>query len=252
MPTFALSARQQSDLHALLMDLVQIPSPTGQEGQVAARLAEEMQRLGFRDVHADAAGNVVGFVGAGQGSLLMFNGHMDTVKVSSPEDWHHAPFGSAVEDGRLYGVGACDQKGGLAAMIYGAELLRGSGMPVTGDVVLACVVDEEPCEGLGTRALMEAIPDLDMTGRRRIPVGGEVPSPISPPPGCPFHPRCPLSDGRRCVAEVPALIPARGAPQTVVACHAVEEGRDPPPDQPLPPRSPEAAQQPLGTTAAAG
>ena len=76
-----------------------------------------------------------------------------------------------------------------------------------------------------TRALMEAIPDLEMTGRQRIPVGGEVPSPISPPSGCPFHPRCPLADDR-CRAERPELAPARGTPGTAVACHAVEEGRD--------------------------
>jgi peptide/nickel transport system ATP-binding protein len=73
-----------------------------------------------------------------------------------------------------------------------------------------------------TRALMEAIPDLDMTGRARIPVGGEVPSPITPPTGCAFHPRCPLA-GPRCKAERPELKPAGDA---MVACHAVEEGRD--------------------------
>ncbi|MCA3349950.1 MAG: ATP-binding cassette domain-containing protein [Roseomonas sp.] len=73
-----------------------------------------------------------------------------------------------------------------------------------------------------TRALMEAIPDLDMTGRTRIPVGGEVPSPINPPTGCAFHPRCPLA-GPRCKAERPELKPAGDA---MVACHAVEEGRD--------------------------
>ena len=73
-----------------------------------------------------------------------------------------------------------------------------------------------------TRALMEAIPDLDMTGRARIPVGGEVPSPITPPTGCAFHPRCPLA-GPRCKAERPELKPAGDA---MVACHAVEDGRD--------------------------
>ena len=73
-----------------------------------------------------------------------------------------------------------------------------------------------------TRALMEAIPDLDMTGRERIPVGGEVPSPITPPPGCAFHPRCPLANDR-CKRERPELKPAGDA---MVACHAVEEGRD--------------------------
>ena len=72
-----------------------------------------------------------------------------------------------------------------------------------------------------TRALMEAIPDLDMTGRVRIPVGGEVPSPINPPTGCAFHPRCPLA-GPRCKAERPEL---KAAGDAMVACHAVEEGR---------------------------
>jgi peptide/nickel transport system ATP-binding protein len=72
-----------------------------------------------------------------------------------------------------------------------------------------------------TRALMEAIPDLEMTGRTRIPVGGEVPSPINPPSGCAFHPRCPLANAR-CKAEAPVMKPAGDA---AVACHAVEEGR---------------------------
>jgi peptide/nickel transport system ATP-binding protein len=72
-----------------------------------------------------------------------------------------------------------------------------------------------------TRALMEAIPDLDMTGRTRIPVGGEVPSPINPPTGCAFHPRCPLANDR-CKTQAPVMRPAGDAQ---VACHAVEEGR---------------------------
>jgi peptide/nickel transport system ATP-binding protein len=72
-----------------------------------------------------------------------------------------------------------------------------------------------------TRLLLEAIPDLEMTGRQRTPVGGEVPSPIDPPSGCSFHPRCPFANDR-CRAEAPRLI-RRG--ETEVACHAVEEGR---------------------------
>ncbi|WP_333673168.1 oligopeptide/dipeptide ABC transporter ATP-binding protein [Elioraea tepidiphila] len=72
-----------------------------------------------------------------------------------------------------------------------------------------------------TRMLLDAIPDLEMTGRARTPVGGEVPSPIDPPPGCAFHPRCPLANAR-CKAEVPSL---RTVADVQVACHAVEEGR---------------------------
>jgi peptide/nickel transport system ATP-binding protein len=72
-----------------------------------------------------------------------------------------------------------------------------------------------------TRMLLDAIPDLEMSGRGRIPVAGEVPSPISPPSGCHFHPRCPFAD-QRCRNEAPLPIPS-GASR--VRCHAVEEGR---------------------------
>jgi peptide/nickel transport system ATP-binding protein len=72
-----------------------------------------------------------------------------------------------------------------------------------------------------TRLLLDAIPDLDHIGRARTPVGGDVPSPIAPPPGCAFHPRCPLANDR-CRVEAPALLDADG---TQVACHAVAEGR---------------------------
>ncbi|WP_341894597.1 oligopeptide/dipeptide ABC transporter ATP-binding protein [Ferrovibrio terrae] len=75
-----------------------------------------------------------------------------------------------------------------------------------------------------TRMLLDAIPDLDMTGRSRTPVAGEVPSPLNPPPGCSFHPRCPLAN-ERCKREVPKAIIVEGG---AVACHAVEENRLPP------------------------
>src|SRR5262249_51652936 len=72
-----------------------------------------------------------------------------------------------------------------------------------------------------TRMLLDTIPDLDLTGKQRVPVAGEVPSPIDPPPGCPFHPRCPHAN-ERCKVEVPKLLPIAGGE---AACHAVEEGR---------------------------
>jgi peptide/nickel transport system ATP-binding protein len=72
-----------------------------------------------------------------------------------------------------------------------------------------------------TRMLLEAIPDLEMTGRGRTPVAGEVPSPIDPPSGCTFHPRCPLANAR-CREQKPGYTRAG---DVMVACHAVEEGR---------------------------
>jgi peptide/nickel transport system ATP-binding protein len=74
-----------------------------------------------------------------------------------------------------------------------------------------------------TRMLLDTIPDLDMTGRQRTPVAGEVPSPINPPSGCTFHPRCPFAN-ERCKVERPKALPIEGG---AVACHAIEENRIP-------------------------
>ena len=72
-----------------------------------------------------------------------------------------------------------------------------------------------------TKMLLDAIPDLNLSGKARTPVAGEVPSPINPPSGCHFHPRCPWSN-ERCRTELPTLMDQQ---QQSVACHAVEENR---------------------------
>jgi len=72
-----------------------------------------------------------------------------------------------------------------------------------------------------TRMLLDAIPDIKMSGRARTPVQGEVPNPLNPPTGCAFHPRCPHANAR-CSSERPALSVFKGVQ---VACHAVQEGR---------------------------
>jgi len=72
-----------------------------------------------------------------------------------------------------------------------------------------------------SRMLLDAVPDLEMSGRQRTPVAGEVPNPLAPPAGCAFHPRCPHANDR-CVRERPVLV-QRGS--GTAACHAVAEGR---------------------------
>ena len=99
-----------------------------------------------------------------------------------------------------------------------------------GVMYLGRIVELAPTAGLFgaprhpyTRMLLDAVPDLAMTGAARTAVGGEVPNPLDPPPGCAFHPRCPLAD-ERCRREAPPLV-ADALGQ--VACHAVAEGRLP-------------------------
>ncbi|MDF2372770.1 MAG: ATP-binding cassette domain-containing protein [Rhizobiaceae bacterium] len=72
-----------------------------------------------------------------------------------------------------------------------------------------------------TKMLLDAVPDLEMTGRSRQPVEGEIPNPIDPPSGCTYHPRCPLANDR-CKREVPVL---KLHENTKAACFALEEGR---------------------------
>jgi peptide/nickel transport system ATP-binding protein len=94
---------------------------------------------------------------------------------------------------------------------------------------LGRIVEDAPTELLFerplhpyTRLLLETIPDIERPKRRRTAAAGEVPSPLDPPTGCAFHPRCPLADAR-CRTERPEIRPQPGGGR--VACHAVEEGR---------------------------
>ena len=138
-----------------LQDLVRIPSLSTHEGAVAVRLAEEMRRVGFTEVWTDRIGNVIGRIGHGQGPKLLLDGHMDVVDVGDLARWPHPPYNGVIQDGILYGRGTCDMKGGLAAMVYSVKALLDAGVDLAGDLYVVGVVQEEPCEGLAIRTLVE-------------------------------------------------------------------------------------------------
>jgi acetylornithine deacetylase len=92
--------------------------------------------------------------GAGSGRSLVFNGHIDVVSVEPRERWSSDPFAAEVRDGLLYGRGACDMKGGIAAMVLAAETLVEVGVELAGDLVVATNTDEES-SGAGGTALVE-------------------------------------------------------------------------------------------------
>jgi putative selenium metabolism hydrolase len=152
---FQLSDHDKTELVEFLQDIVRTPSLSGQEDRVATRVAAAMRRAGFREVFTDPIGNVVGRMGTGGQPMLLYDGHMDTVGISDRTAWGHDPFGADIVDGVLYGRGTCDTKGSLAAMIWGAKLLRKARVQLNGELVVAAVVQEEPCEGLAIRVLIE-------------------------------------------------------------------------------------------------
>lgn len=126
---------------AFAQELIRIPSPPGQEGEVAARLRAEMEVLGLRDVRVDEVGNVVGVApGRGEAPPLLLNCHLDVVSEGDPDEWEHPPFSGVVVDGCLHGRGAMDIKGPLALQTYVAAALAGE---APGDVIVAQTVYEE-------------------------------------------------------------------------------------------------------------
>jgi succinyl-diaminopimelate desuccinylase len=138
---------------ALTQRLVRIPSvfrpgdSDGNERAVATAVAEWLGREGFAVEVADVAPgrpNVVASLeGAGPGPTLCLEGHTDVVTEGDPRLWRHGPWSGALEDGRLYGRGSADMKGGLAAAMVAAAAVRRSGLRFGGRLVLAALVDEE-------------------------------------------------------------------------------------------------------------
>ena len=147
--------------------LVQTPSETGKEGEIQKIIATRLESLGLRldtfeinlDVLAKHPGfvpleshsmtyegrpNVVGLLkGTGGGRSLVLMGHVDTVPVENVSLWKHNPWGGEIVDGRLYGRGALDQKGGVAAQNMAIECLLEAGVPLRGDVIVENVIEEE-------------------------------------------------------------------------------------------------------------
>jgi len=152
----SVTSIDRDSLVAFAQTLVQTPSVSTQEGEVAALVAEEMRTVGFDEVRVDRMGNVIGRIGPGRGKKLLYNAHMDTVDIGDADAWSHDPYGGEVERGVLYGRGASDMKGALAAMVYAGKALLESGARLDGDYYVAAVVQEEPCEGLAMRHIVEA------------------------------------------------------------------------------------------------
>ena len=139
----------------LLRRLIRTPSMPGREGDLAAVVAEEMRRLGYDEVTVDRMGNVIGRVeGRGEAPPVMFNTHLDHVDVGDESKWAQAPFGGDVVDGKVWGRGAVDIKGPLAAQVHGVARLVGAPERPPGDVWVTCVVQEE-IGGVGARHLRD-------------------------------------------------------------------------------------------------
>ena len=118
------------------------------------RVAAHPDFPGMEVDRVEAWGLVGRLAGAGDGSTLMLNGHIDVVPIGDPEAWTTAPFGGDVRGGDVYGRGACDMKAGLLAAHWAVQAIRRAGVLLRGAVLVASVQGEE-AGGLGTFALLD-------------------------------------------------------------------------------------------------
>jgi putative selenium metabolism hydrolase len=146
-------AAQRENIVRFLRDLVAIPSMDSQIGEVGERCAVEMRKLGFDEVRFDRMGNVLGRVGTGSRTIL-FDSHIDTVGLGDPASWKWDPFKGKVENGILYGRGACDEKGSTPGMIYAIALLKELGLARDWTCYYFGNM-EEWCDGIAPHALVE-------------------------------------------------------------------------------------------------
>jgi len=107
-----------------LADLIRIRSYTGQEGAAVERTLAELRAIGCDEVWTDSAGNALGQLRFGHGPrVILYDAHLDTNEVADERGWPHLPLEPVVEGDAMFGLGASDCKGGVAAIVYGAAIL---------------------------------------------------------------------------------------------------------------------------------
>ncbi len=163
-PILRLSEALADRQARFLADLIRIRSYTGQERQAVERTLQELAGVGCDEVWMDSAGNALGRIGRGP-AVLLYDAHLDTNEVADEQEWPHPPLEPVIEGDALFGLGASDCKGGVAAIVYAAAIL--AALARSGDrpelaqwmdenslLVMGATLEED-AEGFALRSLVE-------------------------------------------------------------------------------------------------
>ena len=142
-----LAERYTPEMVQFLREMIAIPSESTGERLVVARVRAEMERVGFDEVKVDGMGNILGRVGSGP-TVIAVDGHLDTVGVGDASTWTRDPYQGELKDGVIYGRGASDQEGGIAAAVHGARIAKELGLLEGAQLWVTGTVMEEDCDGL--------------------------------------------------------------------------------------------------------
>ena len=157
-PTYQAIQRRakalEKDITRFLADLVRTPSFSSKEKQVIAVIKKEMKKVGFDAVRVDGLGNIIGRIGKGP-RVMAFDAHIDTVYAGEREQWSFDPFKPRIKDGKIWGRGTVDQKGGMASMVYAAKIIKELGFNDQFTLYFTGTVMEEDCDGLCWQYLLK-------------------------------------------------------------------------------------------------
>ena len=143
---FAKIREQRPQLIALLQDLIRIRSYTGEEKHIVEFVNRRMKDLKFDEIRIDKFGNAIGRVGDGPVKIL-YDAHLDTVKVTEEGNWRYPPFEGKITGGRIYGRGAVDEKPAMAGFLTAAGVMRRFSDDLPFTLYVAGSVMEEDYDG---------------------------------------------------------------------------------------------------------
>ena len=149
-----------NELITFTQEIIRINSPSWQEQAVANVIKNKMQSLDYDSVQVDSMGNIIGMrIGQQPGPTILFDGHMDVVPAPNPEIWDFDPFSAIIDDGKIFGRGATDMKGPLAAVIMSIGRMPSNAF--NGILAVSASVGEESYEGGALSTVLEKIsPDF--------------------------------------------------------------------------------------------
>lgn len=142
-----LAERYTPDMVRFLRDMIAIPSESTGEKPVVERVRAELEAASFDEIKVDGMGNILGRVGSGK-TVIALDAHLDTVGVGDPSTWKRDPYQGELKDGIIYGRGAGDMEGGMAASVYGARIAQELGLLDGVQLWVTGTVMEEDCDGL--------------------------------------------------------------------------------------------------------
>ena len=150
----AAAKRQKTACAEFLREIIAIPSESRHEAEIAVAARKQMLDLGYKNAEIDRFGNVIGRIGDGR-TIIVFDAHMDTRGIGDRSSWRFDPYAGDMKAGKVYGHGAANNKGGLAAIIFAGAIIQELDLATDCSVYVIGSIQAEECEGLAYKALFD-------------------------------------------------------------------------------------------------